>query len=47
MESADFGKSQAGFCVTKLIKYFVLKGMILIKSEENFQIFKSLSPENG
>jgi hypothetical protein len=43
MESADFGKSQAGYCVIILIKYFVLKGTILIKYEENFQNFKSLS----
>jgi hypothetical protein len=47
MESADFGKSASGYCVIRLIKYFVLKGMILIKYEENFQIFKSLSPEIG
>jgi len=30
-----------------VIKYFVLKGMILIKYEENFQIFKSLSSVIG
>jgi hypothetical protein len=43
MESADFGKSQAGYYVIMLIKYIFLKGMILIKYDENFQVFKSLS----
>jgi hypothetical protein len=39
MESAEFGKSQVGYFVIMLIKYIFLKGMILIKYEENFPGF--------